>query len=63
MFSQLEEKVRYVGGKGFGTIPIENSDSGAGVNDRIPKMNFRGGEVKNGRDTKGNEAKGLKMRE
>ena len=61
MFSQLEEEVGYVRREGFWTIPIKNSNSGAGVNDRIPEMNFGRREVKYGRDAEGDETKGLEM--
>ena len=63
MFSQLEEEICYVGGEGFWAVPIKNSDGGASVNDRVPKMNLGRGEVKDRGDAKGNEAKGLEMRE
>ena len=53
MFSQLKEEICYVGGKGFWAIPIKYGDSGAGVNDRIPKMNFGGWEVEYGGNTDG----------
>ena len=33
------------------------------MNDRIPEMNFRRGEVGDRGNAKGNEAKGLKVRE
>ena len=62
MFSQLEEEVCYVGRKRFWAIPIKNGDGGAGVNNRIPKMDFWRREVEDGGDTKGNEIKGLKVR-
>ena len=41
MFSQLEEKICYVGRERFWTILIKYSDGGASVNNRIPKVNFR----------------------
>ena len=49
MFSQLEEEICYVGRKGSRTIPVKDSDSGASVNNRIPKMNFGRGEVEDRR--------------
>ena len=61
MLSQLEEEIGYVRGERFWTIPIKNGNSGTGVNDRIPKMDFGRREVKNGRDAEGDEAKGLEV--
>ena len=63
MFSQLEEKVCDIGGEGFWTIPVKDGNGWASVNDRVPKMNFRGSEIKYGGDAKGDEAKGLEVRE
>ena len=54
MLSQLKEEICNVGGKSVGAIPIKDCNGGASVNDRVPKMNFRRGEVENGGDTKGN---------
>ena len=48
MFSQLEEKVGNIGGKGFWAVPLKNGNSGTSVDDRIPKVNFRRGEVEDG---------------
>ena len=45
MFSQLEEKICYVGREGLWAIPVENGNSGTGVNNRISKVNFRRREV------------------
>ena len=50
MFTQLEKEVGYVRREGFWAIPVEDSDSGTGVNNRIPKVNFGRREVKNGGD-------------
>ena len=61
MFSQLEEKVGDVGREGFGAVPVEYSDGGTGVNNRIPKMHFGGREVKDRGDAEGDEAKGLEV--
>ena len=58
----MKEEICNVGGKGFWTIPIKDCNGGASVNDRIPKMHFGRGEVKDGRDAEGNEAKGLEVR-
>ena len=63
MFTQLEKEVSYVRREGFWAVPIENSDGGASVNNRIPKMDFGRREVEHWGDAKGDEAKGLKMRE
>ena len=63
MLSQLKEEVCNVGGEGLWAIPVKDSNRRASVNNRVPKMNFRGREVENGRDAKGDETKGLKMRE
>ena len=59
----MKEEVCNIGGKGFWTIPIKDCNGRASVNDRIPKMNFGGREVKNGRNAEGDETKGLEMRE
>ena len=48
----MKEEFCYIRGEDLWAVPIKNSDSGAGVNDRIPKMNFRRREVKDGGDTK-----------
>ena len=61
MLSQLGDEICYVGREGFQTIPVEDSNGGAGVNNRIPKMNFGRREIKDGGDAEGNEAKGLKV--
>ena len=53
MFSQLKEEICDVGGEGFWAIPVKDGDGWTSVDDRIPKMNFRRREVKNGRDAKG----------
>ena len=63
MLSQLEEEIRNVGGEGFWAIPVENGNSGASVNNRVPKVNFRRREVEYGGDTEGDKIKGLKVRE
>ena len=57
----MEEEFCNVGGEGFWTIPIKNGNGGTSVNDRIPKMNFRRGEVKNGGDAEADETKGLEV--
>ena len=57
----MKEEICNVGRKDFWTIPIKDCNGGTGVNDRIPKMNFGRREIKNGRDTKGDEAKGLEV--
>ena len=46
MFSQLEKEICYVGREDFWTIPIKNGDSRASMNNRIPKVDFGGREVK-----------------
>ena len=61
MFPQLKEEICNVGGKGFWTIPVKDCNGGASVNDRVPKMNFGRREVKDRRDAKGDEAKGLEV--
>ena len=53
MFSQLEEEISYVRGKGFWAIPVEDGDSRASMDDGIPKMDFGRGEVKNWGNTEG----------
>ena len=63
MFSQLKEEVGYVGREVFWAIPIKNSNSGTGVNNRVPEMNFGGREVEYRGDTEGDQTKGLKVRE
>ena len=63
MFSQLKEEVCNVGGEGFWVIPVKDGNGWTSVNDRVPKMNFRRGEVENGGDAEGYQTKGLKMRE
>ena len=63
MFSQLEEEIGYVRREGFWAIPIKNSDGGASVNYRIPKVNFGRREVENRGDAEGDETKGLEVRE
>ena len=62
MFTQLKKEVGYVGGEGFWAIPVEDSDGGTSVNNRIPEMDFGGREIKYWGDAKGDKAKGLKMR-
>ena len=61
MLSQLEEEIGYVGRKSFWAIPIENCNSRAGVNDRIPKVYFGRREVKNGGNTESDETQRLKV--
>ena len=63
MLSQLEEEIGYVRREGFWTVPVKNSDGGAGVNNGIPKVDLGRREVKDRGDTKDNKTKGLKMRE
>ena len=63
MFSQLKEKVCDVRGESFWAIPVEDGDGGTSVDNRVPEMNFRGSEIKYGGDAKGDEAKGLEVRE
>ena len=63
MFPQLEEEICNVGGKSVWAVPVKDSNGGASVDDGVPKVNFRRGEVKDGGNTEGNEAKGLKVRE
>ena len=63
MFSQLEEEVCNVGGKGFWAIPVKNGNGGTSVDNRVSKVNFGRGEVKNGGDAEGNKTKGLEVRE
>ena len=53
MFSQLEEEVGYVRWKDFWAIPIKNGDSGTGVNNGVPKMNFGRREVEDWGDAEG----------
>ena len=62
MLSQLKKEVCYVGREGVWAVPMKDGNRQAGVDDRIPKVNFRGQEVENGGGTKGDNAKGLKMR-
>ena len=57
----MKEEVCNVGGKGFWTIPIKDSNGGTGVNNRIPKMNFGRREVKDRGDAEGDETKGLEV--
>ena len=62
MFSQLEEEIYYIGREGFWTVPVKDGDSGASVNNGIPKMNFGRREVEDRGDAEGYETKGLEMR-
>ena len=63
MFSQLEEEVCNVGGEGFWAIPVKDGDRWTGVNNRVPEMNFRRREIEYRGDAKGDETKGLEVRE
>ena len=63
MFSQLKEEVGNIGGEGFRTIPVKNCNGRTSVDNGIPKVNFGRGEVENGGNAEGNEAKGLEVRE
>ena len=42
---------------------MENGNSGASVDNGIPKMDFRRREIKDWRNAEGYQAKGLKVRE
>ena len=63
MFSQLKKKVCNVGGEGFWAVPVKDGNRWASMDNGIPKVNLRRGEVENGGDAEGNEAKGLEVRE
>ena len=53
MLSQLEEEICYIGREGFWTIPVKDSDGGAGMNVRVPKMNFGRWEAEDWGDAEG----------
>ena len=61
MFPQLKEEICNIGGEDFRAIPIKNSNDGASMNYRIPKMNFGRREVENWGNTECDETKGLEM--
>ena len=42
---------------------MKNGNGGTSVNDRIPKVDFWGGEIENGGDREGNQEEGLKVGE
>ena len=58
----MKKEICYVGGEGLWAIPIKYGNGGTGMNDGVSKMNFRGGEIKDWGDAKGDKAEGLKMR-
>ena len=50
----MKKEFGYVRRKGFWTVPVKDGDSGAGMDDGVPKVNLRGGEVKDRGDAESN---------